>query len=639
MSRHYDFKDTDSKYAYGGALGALYSHEKTVFAVWSPYAESVALRLYDSDISPSPSSETAMTLGESGVWRCSVSGDLDGVYYTYLVRHGGRLREAPDIYCRSAGINGRRGMIFSPESVMIDGWERDRPLPLKSPADAVIYELHIRDLSMDENGGFKLRGKFGALCEAGAANIHGDPIGLDHLEYMGITHVHLLPIMDFASVDEERPVFNWGYDPLHYNVPEGSYSVDPHDGHSRVRELRQLVTTLHKRGIGVILDVVYNHTYNTEKSPFNAIFPHYYYRHRGAKYSDGSGCGNELASERRMMRRFIRDSLCALAEDYHLDGFRFDLMGLMDIKTLKLCAAELRRINPDILLYGEGWTGGISPLPDERRALKHNAELIEGVAMFSDDFRDGVKGSVFDDTDCGYINGVATTERRELIKSVLCGGVYHPEIDREERQCWAKTPLHCVNYTESHDNLTFHDKLTLSMPNASEEERVRVNKLGAALIFLAQGIPFIQAGQELLRSKPLPEGGFDRNSYSSPDSVNCIKWNDVTEKRDVMEYYRGLIAVRKAYPEFRMTSAEEVRKIRFEDLEGGGFAMLTGELVLLVNPHTEAAELALDGDYGILADDTRASAVPFGFVSGRAAAAPQSILLLKRRGVDNVRRL
>ncbi len=625
------FADIDKKYYYSGRLGAKYTRAKTDFAVWSPCAEAVKLRIYES-CTAETAKEHLMAMDSKGVCRCTVSGDLDGVYYTYVVTIDGATRETPDIYSRAAGVNGERSMVFSPRSVHIDGWENDRPMHCESPADAVIYELHIRDLSMDASADFTNRGKFLALCEAGVKNSFGEPVGLDHIKRLGVTHVHLLPVMDFATVDEGSivPQFNWGYDPLHYNVPEGSYSTDPYDGHTRVRELRQLVKTLHDNGIGVILDVVYNHTYSAEDSPFGRIFPHYYYRHEDNRYSNGSGCGNELATERRMVSRFICDSLCALARDYHIDGFRFDLMGLMDIRTLNRCTKRLRGINPDIILYGEGWTGGTTPLPEAKRAVKHLAYKTDGVAMFSDDIRDGIKGSVFDDKDCGYINGAASKKRRELIKSVLCGGVYYPDIMREKWQCWAKTPLSSVNYVEAHDNLTFHDKLCVSMPKADEKERIRVDKLGAALVIFAQGIPFIQAGQELLRSKPDGNGGYVHDSYKSPDSINCIKWDDITHNRTVMEYYRGLIAIRKANREFRMTDADEIRSIRFEDLSGNAFAMYIGGLIFAVNPNKRAARLRLSGSYGVLADDGCASAEPFATVKGWVSVAPQSILLLDK---------
>ncbi|MBP1542630.1 MAG: type I pullulanase [Oscillospiraceae bacterium] len=616
--------------AYEGALGASYTAEGTDFAVWSPCAEDVTLRLYESGDGECLLSEANMRMDSFGVWRAHVSGDLDGRYYTYLFTHGGAQYEAPDIYSKSAGLNGRRSFIFRDDSAFPDGWEDDRPVKLKAPSDAVIYELHVRDLSMDGHGSFELRGCFGALCEEGTVNSFGDSVGTDYIASLGVTHVHLLPVMENGSTDEAAPEYNWGYDPHLYNVPEGSYSTAPRDGRSRVRELRELVMALHRRGIGVIFDVVYNHTYLTDGSPFEAAYPGYWYRHDGERYSNGSGCGNELATERPMVRRFICDSLCAIARDYHVDGFRFDLMGLIDITTMDLCSRSLKKINKSMLLYGEGWTGGASPLPEKRRALKHHVKRLRHIAVFSDDFRDGVKGSVFDSRDRGYVNGVYSDERRELIKSVMCGGVFHHGIRRSEAQCWAGAPVHCVNYVEAHDNLTLHDKLVCSMPHADDAERLRVGRLAAALVLLSQGIPFIQAGQELLRSKPDGKGGFVQDSYNSPDSINCIKWDDVTAHRSTVEYYRGLIAIRKRFPELRMTTAEEVRHIRFTDLYGGGFVMYAGELVLVVQPCRRKAAVRLSGSFAVLADGDRASPEPLRTVSGRAVCMPQSILLLKK---------
>ncbi len=628
----YDFKETDRLYFSRRSLGAAYSVRSTRFAVWSPCADSVTLHLYESCTAPLPFRRIPLMRDDKGVWSCCAAGNLDGVYYTFVVSHNGKLRETPDICGRSSGVNGERSMVFSPQSVMIEGWDSDNPVRCESPADAVIYELHVRDFSMDCAADFRHRGKFLALCESGVVNSFGEPAGIDYIAGLGITHIHLLPVMDFASVDEAQPQFNWGYDPLCFNSPEGSYSTDPFDGHSRVRELRSLVKACHDRGIGVILDVVYNHTYSAEDSPFSRTYPHYYYRHENGAYSNGSGCGNELATERKMMSRFICDSLCTLARDYHLDGFRFDLMGLMDISTLNKCAHALRKINPNIILYGEGWTGGCSPLPENKRAMKHLAYKTDNVAMFSDDIRDGIKGSVFSDKGCGYINGVASVKLRELMKSVLCGGVYHPDIGRAEWECWARSPLSCVNYVEAHDNLTFMDKLTLSMPRADSAERLRVNRLGAALFLLAQGVPFMQAGQELLRSKPDGEGGYVHDSYKSPDSVNCIKWDDTTRNRDTAEYYRGLIAIRRARAEFRMRTAEEiVSSVSFSNLSGNAFAMHIGGLILAVNPHRRAAALKLpEGAYGVLADGNRAGVIPFAKVSRKTSVQPQSILLLDK---------
>lgn len=631
MAATFDFRDTDRKYRYNGRLGAIYHRSHTDFAVWSPYAESITLNLYKGSDIKDPYLTGDMMPDQKGVWRCRIDGDLDGIYYTYTAVHNGISREACDIYARTACANSRRGMIFSPRAVDIDGWKKDIPVQLADPVDAVIYELHIRDFSMDCDAGFKNRGKFAAFSEDGICNAYGDAIGIDYLKQLGITHVHLLPVMDFASVDEMNSSFNWGYDPILYNVPEGSYSLEPNNGYSRVKELKKLVLSLHSNGIGVILDVVYNHTYNADNSPFDVLFPHYYYRHDGNGYSNGSGCGNELATERAMVSKFICDSLCFLAREYHIDGFRFDLMGLMDIRTLNRCAAHLRSINPDMLLYGEGWTGGTSPMPEKLRAMKHNAAKTNNIAMFSDDFRDGVKGSVFNDSDCGYINGAASKTRRELIKSVLCGGISHPYIARPQYQCWAQKPQHCINYVEAHDNLTFRDKLAVSMPQADNDELVRVNRLGAALIFLAQGIPFMQAGQEFMRSKSDRKGRYIHDSYNSPDSINCLKWNDLTDNRITAEYYKGLIAIRRRYSAFRMRNVDDIKKIHFTDLGGSAFAMHIEDMILIVNPHRRSAAFILPKGqkYNILADGEYASAEPFGILQGRISIKKQSILLLK----------
>lgn len=615
-----DFKEIDRQYAYNGFLGAEYSQTGTVFRVWSPLADSVKLKLYSKGNGGTDFFEGKMTKLPSGVWEYEAQGDLNGVYYTYAVKIGDRESETIDIYARSAGVNGERGMVLPCEE------NSDRPIEFKHKTDAVIYELHVRDFSADESAGFANRGKFRAFTEKNVRTIHGDKAGLDYIAELGVTHIHLLPVADFASVDEERisPEYNWGYDPLNYNVPEGSYSTDPFDGFVRVREFKELVKAVHRKGMGVIMDVVYNHTFHTADSPFSKLFPHYYYRHFGDKYSDGSACGNEFASERKMAGKFILDSLCFLASEYKLDGFRFDLMGLLDTDTMLRCAEALKKINPHIVLYGEGWTAAETPLPAEMRSVKSNAGRLKSYSMFSDDFRDGVKGSVFIDDDCGYINGRAE-EKREMIKSALAGGVYHHEVKREKEKCWAQSPEQSVNYTEAHDNLTFYDKLKVSMPHADSEKLKAVHKLGGALVFLSQGVPFIQAGQEFMRSK---NGVHD--SYKSPDSVNSLKWNLISENRDVLEYYRGLTAIRKAYPDFRMKTADEIRsKIHFYDLEKGGIKAEIGAFTLIINPSDEPVTVQTDGRAAVYADSKKASAEPLYTIESTVTAEASSVMLFK----------
>lgn len=596
----------DEQYAFEGELGALYSKGETEFRLWAPTAESVTLRLFGDRKTALPYAEYEMNK-EGGTFFKNVQGDLNGVYYTYAVNIGGTVRETADPYAKTAGVNGLRGMVIAPNSADPEGWERDRPVKLKSYCDAVLYELHVRDLSMDTSAGFKNRGRFLAFCEEGVKNSFGDTVGLEYIAGLGVTHIHLLPVCDYQSVDESgQGSFNWGYDPLAYFYPEGSYSSDPYDGFTRVRELKALVMAAHKKGLGIVLDVVYNHTFATEESTFNKCCPDYFYRRDSAGVlSNGSGCGNEIASERKMVRKLIIDSLCHLAREYHLDGFRFDLMGLLDLETVDLAARALRKINPDIILYGEGWTGGDTPLAPDLRALKQNARRLEKVAMFSDDFRDSVKGSVFEDKSKGYINGGAGTYLREKLKSVISGGIYRKDVDIKRRECFAASPEQVVNYVEAHDNLTFFDKLSLTVksPRTLQSDL----RFGAALVFLSQGIPFIQAGQEFARSKPLLGGGFDHNSYASPDSVNCLKWDDLTQNRALVDYYRGLIEVRKKFPALRMKSAAKIRReISFTDLDNYGFIVNIGTLRLIVNPSAKALSADISGT--VYADGRQASA-------------------------------
>ena len=632
MNKLPDFQQTDLEYAYDGELGAIYSEERTEFRVWSPYAEAALVKLFPSADSPAPCSVIKMKKS-GGVWSASVPGDLHGAYYTYEITVGGATLETVDIYARAAGANGVRGMVVDLSRTDPEGWGRSKPVELTDNTDAVIYELHVRDLSSDESGNFKVRGKFASFCEKDPVNEFGEPVGLEYIRQLGITHIHLLPVFDFQTVDETNPDagFNWGYDPLNYNIPEGSYSTDPNDGALRIRQFKELIKAAHDLGLGIIMDVVYNHTYQTEDSPFTKTFPDYYYRHRpDGSLSDGSACGNEFASERAMARKFICDSLCYWAEEYKLDGFRFDLMGLLDIETLNLCAEKLKKINPSVILYGEGWTGGASPLDESSRAMKCNAVKLPHFAMFSDDFRDGVKGSVFSDSDCGFVNGEPDRKRAELIKSVMSAGIYRSDLERPRAEIWADEPQQTVNYVEAHDNLTLHDKLRVSMPSASDEEIAAADRFAAALVFLSQGIPFIQAGQEMLRSKPDSDGGYVHDSYKSPDSVNSIKWNNVTIQRSMVEYYRGLISIRKRFPQFRLRTAEEIRsRISFEDLGGAAFAEHIDDLVLIVNPADSALEYQINGKAEIYADGKKAADRPLYIADTVISAAPRSIVLAK----------
>lgn len=626
----YHFEKIDDRYYYDGTLGAIYCRENTIFRVWSPLAISVMLNIYNKCTDDKPKEKHQMHMDEKGVWECKIDKDLKDKYYTYTVCDKEQEQETIDIYAKSAGVNGKKGMIFDEDDVTPSGFYTHDTSHIVGKDKAILYELHVRDFSSDDSGNFMFKGKFKAFSEENVKNISGDVIGLDHIQKLGVTHIHLLPVFDFATSDESMaiPTYNWGYDPLNYNVLEGSYSINPYDGKSRVREFKELVMAVHKKGIGVIMDVVYNHTYQGFDSAFSKIFPHYYYRHFGGYFSNGSGCGNEFASERKMARKYICDSLCYLAKEYRLDGFRFDLMGLIDINTLNYCAKELKEINPNIILYGEGWTGGDSPLEYKDMAVKSNAMKLPDYSFFSDDFRDFVKGNVFDEKNCGYING--DNERTvEVIKSLFCGGIYNPYVNRGIEYCWSDDPLQSVNYVESHDNYTFHDKLRLSMIFANDDDIIAVNKLGAVIIFLSQGLPFIQAGQEFMRSK-YDGRYYNHNSYNSPDSINSLKWNDVTKYKNLVDYYAGLIAIRKKFYEFRMTSADDIfHKINFIDMKYGSLAMNIGDFTLVLNPLGEDINIFYE-KVEVYVDSERARDEPMYILENAAIVRSKSAMLVKK---------
>lgn len=567
--------------AFDGELGAHCAENGTIFRVWQPLAERVELRLCGVD----GSVRNVPMCSENGVFEGFVSGDLDGAHYMFAVTRNGETVECADSYAKSVTADGERSIVVDMRRHAPNGWNDDRPIAFPDSEKAVIYELSVRDFSMDESADFKNRGKFAAFCEDGVTNSHGDRVGLPYIKNLGVTHIQLMPMFDF---DMDGGEYNWGYNPRFYNAPSTYYSQE-----DSVKELRQLVAAAHKNGLGVVADVVYNHVFDVDKSPFQLLMPDHYFRTDGeGEFSNGSGCGNEFASERTMARKFIVDSLVFLASEYHLDGFRFDLMGLLDIETLRLAESRLRAVNPDILLYGEGWTGGASPLDEERRAVLSNARELPSFAFFNDRFRDAVKGSVFNAKDCGYVNGAADEWHFEPIQAALSGKF--PE------DFWTDDPRQTVNYVECHDNLTLFDKLDISLGNADPEhiERVKLaDKTAAALVLLSRGIAFIQAGQEFLRSK-----NGEHNTYNLPDSVNSLKWDKIAENRDIVEYYGGLIAFRKRF-------LKEFGERVFERL-GGGFMMTAGEFVLVVSPNDEVLRPNLSGTFEVYADSERASDKP-----------------------------
>lgn len=562
-----NYKELDQNYYYdGNDLGSICKEGVTTFRVWAPTADRVILCLYEEGHGDNLLKEILMEKQEDGTWYYCIEKDLHGVYYTYQIDIGGSKNEAVDVYAKAAGVNGERGMVVDLEQTNPEGWDADTKPELKQPTDTIIYELHMRDLSSDKSANIKNVGKYIQFTEEGTKTEDGMATGIDHLKEMGITHVHLLPLHDYGSVDEahlEKPQFNWGYDPLNYNVPEGSYSTDPFHGEVRIKEFKEMVQALHKNGIRVIMDVVYNHTYKNIDSNLNKTVPGYYYRmEEDSAFANGSGCGNETASDHKMMRKYMVDSVCYFAKEYHIDGFRFDLMAIHDIDTMNEIAKEVKKIDPTIILYGEGWASQPPLLDKEKLAFKDNAEKMPEVAMFSDDIRDSVKGNVFILDAPGFINGKKGLE--EDIKACVVGATKHSEVDYnklEKMNAWAANPTQSINYVSAHDDITLWDKLACTNPEASVEERREMNKMAAGIVFTAQGIPFIQAGEEFLRTKPGKEPGtFIENSYNSPDSVNSLKWNDKKKEQEVCQYYEGLIAFRKAHPALRMSSADMVEK-------------------------------------------------------------------------------
>ena len=531
----------------GDDLGARIHGSRTVFKVWAPTASRVALNLYHAGDGCGAFAHIEMKQGEQGVWACSAPCG-HGTYYTYSVTTEAGTSEAMDPYARAAGVNGDRGMVIDLPSTDPEGFRDDDYIaPIERYGDAVIWEVHVRDFSI-ANPASAFPGKYLAFTETGLKHKAGLPIGVDYLRRLGVTHVHLQPVYDFATVDERAaaPQYNWGYDPKNYNVPEGSYSTDPRHGEVRVREFKQMVQALHRNGIGVVLDAVYNHTHSLDSS-FNRIVPGYYYRlNPDGSPANGSGCGNETASERPMFRKFMLDSVRYWMKEYHVDGFRFDLMALHDLETMQRIEQAVHAVNPRALLYGEGWTGGLSPLAEKKRASLSNAGRIRAsdgaagsIAVFNDRLRDALKGSVFNAGDTGYINGTPDPYRTEGVLFGLRGA-------RGGGADWQVRDAMAVNYMSCHDNQTLWDKLRVSAPDAARSELLAMNRLGASVVMLSRGIPFLLAGEEQLRSK---HG--DGNSYRSPDRINRINWSALKPDSDewrMAEFYRALIHLRRRSP-------------------------------------------------------------------------------------------
>ena len=525
-----------------------YSPKQTTFKLNAP--KKPTLRIYEAGRGGKVEKKIKMKQTSENVWETTISGDLKGKFYTFDIGRG----ETPGVFAKAVGINGKRGAIVDMKTTNPSGWNSDRRLTLKSPADLIIYEMHHRDFSIDASSGLVNKGKFLALTEQKA---------IKHLKELGVNAVHILPSYDFASIDESNtttPQYNWGYDPLNYNVPEGSYSFDAEQPTRRIMEFKQMVQALHKAGIRVILDVVYNHTFDIEGGNFDRTFPMAYYRYTAdGKPSNGSGCGNETASEKPLMRQFILESMKYWATEYHIDGFRVDLMGIHDIETMNLIRKELTAIDPNIFIYGEGWTAGTCAYPTEKLALKAHIKQMPGIAAFSDELRDALRGPFSDDKQAAFLGGIAGFE--ESIKAGIAGMIAHPQVDYTKvnytKEAWANEPTQIISYVSCHDDMCLVDRLKASIPEAAYdmEEVIRLNQLAQTAVFTSQGIPFMLSGEEMLRDKKGVH-----NSFNSSDEINHLDWNNLKKYPQVFAYYKGLIQMRKAHPAFRLGSAELVRK-------------------------------------------------------------------------------
>ena len=577
-------------------------------------------------------------------WEATVKGDLKGKFYTFDIGKG----ETPGVFAKAVGVNGMRGAIVDMAETNPQGWENDQRPVIQSPADLVIYEMHWRDFSIGVSSGLKNKGKFLALTE---------PKAIEHLKNLGVNAVHILPSFDYASVDETKldtPQYNWGYDPKNYNVPEGSYSTDPYNPVTRIKEFKQMVQALHKAGIRVILDVVYNHTFNIDHSNFQLTYPDMYYRKTAdGKYSDGSGCGNETASEKPLMREFMLESVKYWIDEYHIDGFRFDLMGVHDIETMQQIRAEVNKIDPSIYIYGEGWSAGSCAYPVDKLAMKANAQQLNGIAAFSDDMRDALRGPFSDDHKGALLAGIPGEE--ESLKFGIVGGIAHPQVDMTkvnyDKKPWTNNPTEQISYVSCHDDMCLVDRLKASIPsltdkNIPEKERtaelIRIDQLAQTAVFTSQGVPFILSGEEMLRDKKGVH-----NSYNSPDSINHLDWNNLQRYPQLFAYYKNLIQLRKNHPAFRLATGDKVRQhleflpaVNSKDVKQDclvGFLLKDLQeidawktIVVIYNFNKEAKEMAIpEGNYTIACCNGTIDEAGLGEVSGKEVLVDgQSALIL-----------
>lgn len=639
----YSTEEFEEAYTYtGNDLGAVWTEDSTTFRVWAPTAEEMYLNLYEGGTPDKDDliEQIPMSADVNGTWVVTKDGDLNGTYYTYTAVLDGQKQEACDPYARTTGVNGKRAMVINLDDTDPEGWDKDSdPHAGASINDAVIYELQLRDLSTDDSSGIENVGKYLSLTETGTTTEGGVATGLDHIRDLGITHLHLMPIYDFGSVNEtytQENLYNWGYDPVNYNVPEGSYSTDPYNGDVRVSEMKQMVKSLHDNDISVVMDVVYNHVYSASDFCFNKLVPGYFSRiNEDGTYSNGSGCGNDTASERTMVKKYIVDSVCYWADEYHIDGFRFDLVGLLDTETVNEIVEEVHKDHPNVIFYGEGWTLETDVTKEGYTlATQQSSEKTPEFAYFNDTIRDALKGNVFNTGEVGYVSGAINLENT-IIRCFMGDDT------------WCSSPSQTINYASCHDNLTLYDRLAVSRPDADTEELIRMNNLAAAVYMTAEGIPFVMAGEEMLRSKPNGDGTYDSNSYASGDEINALKWSDLEDEQyqNVYNYYKGLIAFRKAHGALRLSNAEDVAE-HVTAVEGlssnvvafnitGGVNEETADAIYVIfNANDEEQAVTLpEGDWNVYIDGEKAGTEVLSTVTdGEVTVAPISAMVLVQEG-------
>ena len=601
-----------------GSLSEMeYTPSVTSFHLWSPNADEVRLMLYEEAEGGHAFQTHHMKLGDDGTWHVDVNEDLKGKFYAFNVKMQDEwLGDTPGLFAKAVGINGHRGAIIDMVQTNPTGWENDRKPVLRSVADVVVYEMHHRDFSIDASSGIEHKGQFLALTEQGTQSPEGLATGIDHLKELGVTHVHLLPSYDYASIDEHTfkdSHYNWGYDPQNYNVPDGSYATDPTQPVTRIMEFKQMVQALHQAGIRVVLDVVYNHTYNAATSAFEKTVPGYFYRMKpDGTFANGSGCGNETASNRPMMRKFMVESVLYWMREYHLDGFRFDLMGIHDIATMNEIRQEAQKLDPQVLIYGEGWAAETPQYAADSLAMKANIARMPGIAAFCDEMRDGLRGPWDDDKKGAFLAGFPGHE--ESIKFGIVGAISHPQVKMDEvnysNKAWAQEPVQMMSYVSCHDDMCLVDRLRTSVTDLKGNDLEKLDMLAQTAVLTSQGIPFIFAGEEVMRDKK-----FVHNSFQSPDSVNAINWHNKAKYQWVFNYYKGLIAMRKHHPAFRLGSAELVRQhLEFLPVEGSGVVAFRlkdhaggdawDNIIVVLNARREIAKIEVpEGKYVAVVKD------------------------------------